>query len=66
MLIALFVFAVSANLVASEVNLAKTDQTAKFMPTESDYTVELYVDRVDCKATKFGLVTPQQLMQWKV
>ena len=53
LLIALFVFAVSANLDASEVNLAKTDQTAKFMPIVSDYTVELYVDKVDGKATKF-------------
>ncbi len=52
-MIALFAFALSANLYASEVNLAKTDQTAKFMPVVSDYTVELYVDKVDGKATKF-------------
>lgn len=52
-MITLILFAVSANLNASEVNLAKTDQTAKFMPVVSDYTVELYVDKVDGKATKF-------------
>ena len=52
-LIALFVFATSANLDAREVNLAKSDQTAKFTPVVSDYTVELYVDKVDGKATKF-------------
>lgn len=52
-LLALFVFAVSTNLAAREVNLAKTEQTAKFMPVVSDYTVELYVDKVDGKATKF-------------
>jgi hypothetical protein len=33
--------------------LAKTEQTAKFTPVVSDYTVELYVDKVDGKATKF-------------
>ena len=53
LMIALFVFATSGTLAASEVNLAKTDQTAKFMPVVSDYTVELYVDKVDGKATKF-------------
>ena len=52
-MIALFVFAMSANLNASEVNLAKTDQTAIFMPVVSDYTVELYVDKVDGRATEF-------------
>ena len=52
-MIALFVLSVSASLNASEINLAKTDQTAKFMPVVSDYTVELYVDKVDGKATKF-------------
>jgi hypothetical protein len=52
-MIALFALAMSAHLNAREVNLAKTDQTAKFMPVVSDYTVELYVDKVDGKATKF-------------
>ena len=52
-LLVLFVFAVSTNLAAREVNLAKTEQTAKFMPVVSDYTVELYVDKVDGQATKF-------------
>ena len=40
-------------LHAREVDLSETDQVAKFMPVVSDYTVEIYVDEVDGKATKF-------------
>ncbi|MHC4374079.1 MAG: hypothetical protein GWP58_08230 [Gammaproteobacteria bacterium] len=41
------------NVSARVVDLSKTDQTARFVPVVSDYTVEIYVDKVDGKATKF-------------
>jgi hypothetical protein len=53
LIFALSVLVVSFNLHAREVNLAKTDQIAKFMPVVSDYTVAIYVDQVDGKKTKF-------------
>lgn len=49
----LLFFLASATIHAREVSLATTDQTAEFMPVVSDYTVELFVDKVDGKATKF-------------
>jgi hypothetical protein len=35
-------------------NLASGADAAVFMPIVTDYTVDLFVDRVDGKATKFG------------
>ncbi len=52
-LLALFLLSASVIVDAREVNLANTDQTAKFMPVVSDYTVDIYVDKVDGKPTKF-------------
>ena len=44
---------VSSHAMAKEVNLAKTDESARFRAVSSDYTVDIYVDKVDGKATKF-------------
>jgi hypothetical protein len=52
-LIALLVLSGPKSADAREVNLANTDQSAKFFPVVSDYTVAIYVDEVDGEATKF-------------
>ena len=44
---------VSSHAMAKEVNLAQPDETARFRAVTSDYTVDIYVDKVDGKATKF-------------
>ena len=53
LLFALVMISESRIVDAREINLAKTDQTATFMPVVSDYTVEIYVDKVDGTSTKF-------------
>ena len=40
---------------AKERSIAMTDDTAIFMPIVTDLDVDLYVDKVDGKKTKFGL-----------
>jgi len=52
-IIAFLTISLSFNVDAREVDLSTTDRTARFTPVVSDYTVELYVDSVDGKATKF-------------
>ena len=52
-IISILAIALSFNVYAREVDLSTTDRTARFVPVVSDYTVELYVDSVDGKATKF-------------
>lgn len=52
-IISILAIALSFNVYAREVDISTTDQTARFVPVVSDYTVELYVDSVDGKATKF-------------
>lgn len=37
-------------------SLASTTDTAVFLPIIADYNVDLFVDRVDGKATKFGVL----------
>ena len=52
-IIFLLTIAASFSVSAREVDLSKTDQTARFVPVVSDYTVEIYVDKVDGRPTKF-------------
>jgi len=40
---------------AKERSIATTDDTAVFMPIVTDFDVNLYVEKVDGKKTKFGL-----------
>lgn len=44
----------SAGCAGKQQDLAQSDDTAVFLPIVTDYNVDLFVDQVDGKATRFG------------
>ncbi len=52
-LLATLFLGAASHALAKEVNLAKTDETARFRAVTGDYTVDIFVDKVDGRATKF-------------